>query len=71
MCMEFDYLKFKRIIDERGLKTTWVATSLGVSKDTCRSWLRGARPPRRSAIKHLAILLKIQEQDLMKNTEAS
>ena len=54
----------KEIINERGLKQSWLSKQLGVHDTEPSQWIAGRRRPRNDQIKQLAKLLKVRVKDL-------
>mgnify|MGYP000213596759 CR=1 FL=1 len=54
----------RRLLDERGLRHSWVASRIGVSPATLSNALRGRRRLRADAAQRLAELLGVQADEL-------
>ena len=54
----------KQIINNRGLKQSWLSEQLGVHHTEPSQWIAGRRRPRNDQIKKLAKLLKVRVKDL-------
>ena len=56
--------KLKEIINDRGLKQSWIAKQLNVHDTEPSQWISNRRRPRNDQIKQLAKLLKVRVKDL-------
>ena len=61
--------KLKKIIDEKGLKTGWLAKQIGVSRVTLYRYLSGAINPSLSTIFHLSQILNVSQETLKCDAE--
>ncbi len=58
--------KLSEILKQRGIKQTWVAEKLGVSKQAVNNWVNGKHIPQSKYILKLAKLLEISIEELIK-----
>lgn len=63
--MEFNNLKTKELIIEKGLRLKWVAEKLGVSDRSLQAWLLGKTSPKKPTIMALAQVLGVTLEDLL------
>ena len=54
----------KQIINDRGLKQSWLCKELNVHHTECSQWIAERRRPRNDQIKQLAKPLKVRVRDL-------
>lgn len=60
----FRYQRAKQLIDERGLKRSWVAAKIGIAHGSLNQYLIGGRPPGRETIARLASFLGVSLDEL-------
>jgi transcriptional regulator with XRE-family HTH domain len=61
--------KLRQVIDERGIKQTWVAGRAGISPTTLNSILEGRRNPRAENVAKIALALGISTDWLLGLTD--
>lgn len=63
--VKMDTEKLRKLINESGYKTSFVAEYCGIHAQTLRSIMSGGSNPSRSVVKLLALLLKVDESELI------
>ena len=66
MTYVFDYKKIRQVIEDRGLKQTWVAERIGIRNNTLNGYLNGRGYPRSATRKLLSEVLNIPEKEFMR-----
>jgi len=61
--------RIKEVLQERGIKQTWVADKLGKSFNIVNEYCNNKRQPRLEILFEIAELLNVQVKDLIKEKE--
>ena len=61
--------RIKEILDERGIKQTWLADQLGKSYNMVNAYVQNRQQPRLEVLYEIANILKIDIKDLLKTNE--
>lgn len=69
--MEFDNVKTKNLIIEKGLRLKWIAEKLGVSDRSLQAWLIGKTKPKKPTVMALAQVLGVRAEDLLMEKKES
>lgn len=65
MRCKFKYIETRKIFDSRGVKLTWVAQEVGVSKNAIYRWFNGKTNPSYVYVKTMAEILGLKPEDLI------
>ena len=57
--------RIKEILDERGIKQTWLAEQLGKSYNMVNAYVQNRRQPSLEILNHIADILDIDVKDLI------
>lgn len=61
--------RIKEILDERGIKQTWLADQLGKSYNMVNAYVQNRQQPRLEVLYEIANILKIDIKELLKTNE--
>jgi transcriptional regulator with XRE-family HTH domain len=61
--------RIKEILEEKGIKQTWLADKLGKSYNMVNSYVQNRQQPRLEVLYEIANILKIDVKELLKNSE--
>lgn len=65
----FDYKKLRTIIENKGLKNTWLAKQVGLSHGYFKQVVAGSETPSMRSIMLLSHTLECRVEDLMKDLD--
>ena len=61
--------RIKEVLDERGIKQTWLADQLGKSYNMVNAYVQNRQQPRLEVLYEIANILKIDIKELLKPNE--
>lgn len=61
--------RIKEVLEEKGIKQTWLAEKLGKSYNMVNSYVRNRQQPRLEILFEIAEILDVKPQDLIKDKE--
>lgn len=61
--------RIKEILEEKGIKQTWLADKLGKSYNMVNSYVQNRQQPRLEVLYEIANILKIDVKELLKPNE--
>lgn len=61
--------RIKEVLDERGIKQTWLADQLGKSYNMVNAYVQNRQQPRLEILYEIANILKIDVKELLKSNE--
>lgn len=61
--------RIKQVLDERGIKQTWLADQLGKSYNMVNAYVQNRQQPRLEVLYEIANILKIDIKELLKTNE--
>jgi|TARA_R110002072_G_scaffold88982_4_gene199468 hypothetical protein len=61
--------RIKEVLDERGIKQTWLADQLGKSYNMVNAYVQNRQQPRLEVLYEIANILKIDIKELLKTNE--
>ena len=61
--------RIKEVLDERGIKQTWLAEQLGKSYNMVNAYVQNRQQPRLEVLYEIANILKINIKELLKTNE--
>ncbi len=61
--------RIKEILDERGIRQTWLADQLGKSYNMVNAYVQNRQQPRLEVLYEIANILKIDIKELLKTNE--
>ena len=59
--------RIKEILDERGIKQTWLADQLGKSYNMVNAYVQNRQQPRLEILYEIANILKVDVKELLKS----
>ena len=59
--------RIKEILDEKGIKQTWLADQLGKSYNMVNAYLQNRQQPRLEILYEIANILKVDVKELLKS----
>jgi transcriptional regulator with XRE-family HTH domain len=68
---KFDHVKIKALVDNRGLKISWLAQKCRVNTETLRRYLIGSVSPSLAVMALMAMTLDIDEKELLIESKAA
>ena len=60
--------RIKEVLDDKGIKQTWLAEKLGKSYNMVNSYVQNRQQPRLEILFEIAKLLEVDPKDLIKST---
>ncbi len=61
--------RIKEVLEERGIKQTWLAEKLGKSYNMVNSYVQNRSQPSLETLSHIAQILDVDVRELMKPTK--
>jgi len=61
--------RIKEVLEEKGIKQTWLAEKLGKSYNMVNSYVQNRQQPRLEILFEIAEILDVKPQDLIKDKE--
>lgn len=61
--------RIKELLDEKGIKQTWLAEQLGKSYNMVNAYVQNRQQPRIEVLYDIAKILGVNVKDLLKDTE--
>lgn len=61
--------RIKEVLEEKGIKQTWLAEKLGKSYNMVNSYVQNRQQPRLEVLFKIAEILDVKPQDLIKDKE--
>lgn len=61
--------RIKEVLDEKGIKQTWLAEQLGKSYNMVNSYVQNRQQPRLEILYEIANILEIDVKDLLKTNK--
>jgi putative transcriptional regulator len=61
--------RIKEVLDERGIKQTWLADQLGKSYNMVNAYVQNRQQPRLEVLYEIANILRIDIKELLKTNE--
>ncbi|TDE43814.1 XRE family transcriptional regulator [Flavobacterium rhamnosiphilum] len=61
--------KIKEVLEEKGIKQTWLAEQLGKSYNMVNGYVQNRQQPRLEVLYEIANILKIDVKELLKTNE--
>lgn len=61
--------RIKEVLDEKGIKQTWLAEQLGKSYNMVNAYVQNRQQPRLEILYEIANILKIDVKDLLKSNK--
>ncbi|GGH65852.1 helix-turn-helix domain-containing protein [Phaeocystidibacter marisrubri] len=61
--------RIKEILEEKGIKQTWLAEKLGKSYNMVNGYVQNRQQPRLQILFEIAEILEVKPQDLLKDKE--
>ena len=61
--------RIKEVLEEKGIKQTWLADKLGKSYNMVNSYVQNRQQPRLEVLYEIANILKIDVKELLKTNE--
>ena len=61
--------RIKEVLDERGIKQTWLSDQLGKSYNMVNAYVQNRQQPRLEVLYEIANILKIDIKELLKTNE--
>ena len=61
--------RIKEVLEEKGIKQTWLAEKLGKSYNMVNSYVQNRKQPRLEILFEIAEILEVKPQDLLKDKE--
>ena len=61
--------RIKEVLDEKGIKQTWLAEQLGKSYNMVNGYVQNRQQPRLEVLYEIANILNIDVKDLLKTNE--
>jgi transcriptional regulator with XRE-family HTH domain len=61
--------RIKEVLDEKGIKQTWLADQLGKSYNMVNAYVQNRQQPRLEILYEIANILKIDVKELLKSNE--
>lgn len=61
--------RIKEVLDEKGIKQTWLAEQLGKSYNMVNGYVQNRQQPRLEVLYQIANILKIDVKELLKTNE--
>ena len=61
--------RIKEVLDEKGIKQTWLAEKLGKSYNMVNSYVQNRQQPRLEVLKEIADILEVDIKDLIVSTK--
>jgi transcriptional regulator with XRE-family HTH domain len=62
--------RIKEVLEERGIKQTWLAERLGKSYNMVNSYVQNRSQPRLETLNQIAIILDVDVKDLIVSNKA-
>ncbi len=59
--------RIKEVLEEKGIKQTWLAEKLGKSYNMVNSYVRNRQQPRLEVLFEIATILEVKPQELIKD----
>lgn len=63
-----DMNRIKEVLEERGIKQTWLAEKLGKSYNMVNGYVQNRRQPRLECLYEIAKILNVEPKDLLKTS---
>ncbi len=61
--------RIKEVLDEKGIKQTWLAKKLGKSYNMVNGYVQNRQQPRLEVLFEIAEILKVEVKDLIKENK--
>lgn len=61
----FDMNRIKEVLDEKGIKQTWLCKKLGKSYNTVNSYVQNRKQPSLVTLKKISEILEVNIKDLL------
>jgi len=61
--------RIKEVLEEKGIKQTWLAEKLGKSYNMVNSYVQNRQQPRLEVLNEIAIILDVDVRELLSSTK--